>query len=98
MRDRLALWCIRAARRLTTWGWVDDHLEMAEREQEAHMRAPEPCIPPDETPAQLAERQRREGAGRADIGATILEPPAHWTREQSDEYVRLVAEHLRGRP
>jgi hypothetical protein len=35
MRDRLALWCILAARRLTTWGLADDFLAEAEREQRA---------------------------------------------------------------
>jgi len=34
MRDQLALWCIRLARRWTTWGFTDDHLELAERQQE----------------------------------------------------------------
>jgi hypothetical protein len=34
MRDLLALWCIRLSRKLTTWGFTDDHLELAEEEQE----------------------------------------------------------------
>jgi hypothetical protein len=33
MRDRIALWFILAARRLTTWGFTEDHLAEAEREQ-----------------------------------------------------------------
>lgn len=33
MRDRISLWLIIAARRLTTWGWTDDHLAEAEERQ-----------------------------------------------------------------
>lgn len=33
MRDRLALLFIRFARRLTTWGYADDHLADAEEQQ-----------------------------------------------------------------
>lgn len=33
MRDWIALWLIRMARRLTTWGPTDDHLAEAERHQ-----------------------------------------------------------------
>lgn len=32
-RDVFALWLIRLARKLTTWGFTDDYLEMAERQQ-----------------------------------------------------------------
>lgn len=35
MRDWFALQFIRAARRLTSWGFVDDHLAEAERMQRA---------------------------------------------------------------
>jgi len=34
MRDLLALWCIRLSQKLTTWGFTDGHLELAEGEQE----------------------------------------------------------------
>ena len=33
MRDALALWLIRAARKLTTWGFTDDYLADAEDQQ-----------------------------------------------------------------
>ena len=34
LKDRLALLFIRWARKLTTWGFTDDHLAEAQREQE----------------------------------------------------------------
>jgi hypothetical protein len=33
MRDRISLWCIKLARRMTTWGHVDDYLAEALEEQ-----------------------------------------------------------------
>lgn len=37
MRDWLALKLIRLARRMTRWGFVDDHLAAAEGSQLSHM-------------------------------------------------------------
>ena len=41
MRDRLALILIRLARRLTTWGFTDDHLANAERQQTFIIKNPD---------------------------------------------------------
>ncbi len=38
MRDRIALALIRLARRVTRWGFVDDHLGEAEQSQISHMK------------------------------------------------------------
>jgi len=40
MRDRLALIFIVLARKCTRWGFTDDHLSEAEKQQRAHMAAP----------------------------------------------------------
>jgi len=34
MKDIIALWLIRLARKLTTWGFTDDDLGRAEKQQE----------------------------------------------------------------
>jgi len=38
MRDHLALQLIRLARKLTTWGFTEDYLGMAIKEQEFYTR------------------------------------------------------------
>lgn len=38
IKDWLALWFILAARRLTSWGFVDDHLAEAERILRLHLK------------------------------------------------------------
>lgn len=40
MRDRLALIFIILARKCTRWGFTDDHLQLAEVQQRAHIRNP----------------------------------------------------------
>jgi len=44
IRNRFALVFIRLARRLTTCGFVDDHLDNAEELQRGHVRCAESCL------------------------------------------------------
>jgi len=38
LRDRISLWCIKLAKRMTTWGLVDDYLADALEEQTKWMK------------------------------------------------------------
>lgn len=41
MRDRVSLLCIVLARKLTRWGYTDDHLRAAEEQQRAYIANPQ---------------------------------------------------------